>query len=173
MRYQPLANRVIMREVHEDKTTRGGLWVPDIARRNKGLSYGEVIAVGPGRLNAEGKLVPVHVKVGDVVCFPRQAPAVMPLVHADGTEEDVLMCPENDIIAVVHDLPRQSLVMGIDGAPLSIEPSSLALPDGVYKNREDLDRSVSDLKQVNAPPDVIADAQMADQLEHEVDATEQ
>lgn len=157
MIYVPLANRVILREVEETKTTAGGLWVPDIARKHKGVAFGEVIAVGPGRLNSEGRNVPVHVKVGDVVLFPRQAPAVLPLLDDQGNEEAVLMLPETDIIAIVHGLPRASHIVDIGGAPLSIAPSSLGLPDGVYANRDGIDRSVSDLKQTGAPPDVIAE----------------
>ena len=157
MYYSPLANRVLLREIEETKTTASGLWIPDVARKHKGVAFGEVIAVGPGRLNAEGQHIPVHVKVGDIVLFPRQAPAVLPLLDDLGNEEAVLMLPESDIIAVVHGLPRASHLVDIGGAPLSIMPSSLALPDSVYGNREGIDRSIADLKQVNAPPDVIAE----------------
>lgn len=155
MRYLPLANRVIFREIEESKTTSSGLWIPDVARGAKGVAFGEVLEVGPGRLNSEGKLIPVSVKRGDVVAFPRQAPAVLPIINESGVEEDVLMCQENDIIAVVQDLPRATTLVDRTGAPLSLQPTSLALPDAVYSNREGIDRAVSDLK--NAPPDVIAD----------------
>jgi chaperonin GroES len=155
VQYIPLANRVIMREIQERKTTSGGLWVPDIARRNKGLTFAEVLAVGPGRYNADGRMIPVHVKVGDIVAVPRAAPAVLPLIDDDGNENVVLMCPENDIVATVIGLPRQTHIVGIDGAPLDLAPTSLALPDSVYENREGMDRTIADLKSVNAPPDVI------------------
>ena len=172
MRFEPLAHRVILREIQEQKTTAGGLWVPDIARKNKGVAFGEVIAVGPGRLNAEGKNVPVHVKVGDIVIFPRQAPAVLPLMYAEGKEEDVLMLPETDIIAKVFDLPRATTLLDITGAPLSLDPASTALPDSVYKNRDDVDRTLSDLK--DAPPDVLAEirAEQVDQGEGDDDVVE-
>lgn len=155
MQYKPLANRVIMREIQERKTTGGGLWIPDIARRQKGLVFCEVIAVGPGRYNADGRMIPVHVKVGDVVAVPRNAPAVLPLLDDEGNEDAVLMCPENDIVATVIGLPRQTHIVGMDGAPLDLAPQSMALPDSVYENREGMDRTISDLKSVGAPPDVI------------------
>lgn len=155
MRLEPLANRVVFEEIEESKTTRGGLLIPDAARKNKHISYGKVLAVGPGRLTAEGKLIPCAVKEGDVVMFPRQAPAVLPLVDAHGNEKDVLMCSENDIIGVVHDLPEVTHIAGLDGALLKMQPQSLARPDVVYENIEGIDRAVSDLRQVNAPPDVI------------------
>lgn len=173
MRYEPLANRVIMEEIKEGKQSRG-LWIPDIARKNKGVGFGRVIAVGPGRLNAEGKHIPVHVKAGDVVLFPLAAPATLPLTDENGDEREVLMCPENDLIAVVHDLPRETGILDDRGVPLTIAPQSLALPDLVYANREGVDRSLSDLKQVHAPPDVLAEvaAEQVDQREYEPDLTE-
>ena len=155
MKLEPIANRVVMTHIEENKRTGGGLWVPDIAHKNKGIAYAEVIAVGPGRHTAEGKLIPCYVSVGDVVMIPRAAVACFTIEDDDGRELEVLMCPENDIIAKVSGLKRSSSIMGLDGAPLSMEPQSLALPDTVYRNREDLDRSISDLKQCKAPPDVI------------------
>lgn len=155
MQYKPLANRVIMREIQERKTTAGGLFIPDIARRQKGLTFAEVIAVGPGRYNADGRMIPVHVKVGDIVAVPRNAPAVLPLLDDAGNEDLVLMCPENDIVATVIGLPRQSHIVGADGAYLDMVPVSHAVPDSVYENREGMDRTIADLRQVNAPPDVI------------------
>ncbi len=155
MRYAPLANRVIMREIEERNTTGGGLWVPDIARKNKGVAFAEVSAVGPGRNGPDGTVIPVHVKPGDVVMIPRQAPAVLPLLDEHGNEKEVLMCPENDIIAIVHGLPRATTIVDRTGVPLSLTPQSLALPDGVYANREGIDEAISDLRQSGAPPDVI------------------
>lgn len=156
MKYQPLANRVFIEEIEEDKRA-GSLWIPDIARKNKGVAFGTVIAVGPGRYSVDGKLVPCHVKPGDTVAYPRQAPAVLPVLHDDGQWRDVLMLEENHIIATVEGLPRQSAIAGLDGAFLSIAPQSMARPDVAYKNEDDADRSIADLKQSGAPPDVIAD----------------
>lgn len=157
MRLEPLANRVVMEEIQESKVTRGGLLIPDAARKNKGISYCKVVAVGPGRHTADGKIVPCAVKVGDVVMIPRNAPAVLPLVDTQGNEKDFLMCPDNDIIGVVHDLPQVTHIAGLDGALLKMEPQSLARPDIAYANEDATDRAVSDLRSVNAPPDVIAE----------------
>lgn len=160
MKFEPLANRVILEEIEEGRRV-GSLFVPDVARKNKAVAFGVVTAVGPGRVNAEGKVIPCHVKVGDTVLYPRQAPAVLPLMADDGTWRDVLLLPENDVIAVVHDLPRQSAIAGLDGAFLSIAPQSMARPDVAYKNEDDAGRSIADLKQSGAPPDVIADVAAA------------
>lgn len=155
MKLEPLANRVVMTMIEEDRKLTSGLWMPDIAHKNKGIVFAEVIAVGPGRLNAEGRHVPVHLVVGDVVMLPRAAPAMFTIEDDEGKELEVLMCPENDIIAKVSGLKRSSSLLGLDGVPLSIEPQSLAVADSVYKSREDLTRSIAYLREGNAPPDVV------------------
>lgn len=157
MKLEPLANRVIFEELAESKVTRGGLLIPDAARKNKAVSYGRVLAVGPGRLTTDGKLIPCAVAVGDIVMFPRQAPAVLPLVDEMGNEKDVLMCSDNDIIGRVHDLPQVTHIAGLDGALLKMAPVSLARPDVAYANEDATDRAISDLRSSNAPPDVIAE----------------
>jgi chaperonin GroES len=173
MRYEPLANRVIMEPVSESKRTAGGLHVPDVATRNKGVAFGKVIATGPGRVNAEGRTIPCSVKIGDIVLFPRQAPAVLPILDNEGNETMVLMCPDNDIIAVVHDLPRDSGLTDINGQRiLAINPQSSALADSVYANRDGIDRTLSDLK--GAPPEILAEiaAEQVDQDDHSAEVIE-
>jgi chaperonin GroES len=165
MRLDPLADRVIFEEIQESKLSKGGLLIPDAARKNKAISYGKVVAAGPGRMNAEGKLVPLSVKEGDCIMFPRQAPAVLPLVDDHGAEKDFLMCREQEIIGIVHGLEKATAILGLDGARLSledariaaIEPQSLARPDVAYKNEAEIDEAVSDLRQSGAPPEVIAE----------------
>lgn len=159
MRLEPLSNRVVVEEIQESKVTRGGLLIPDAARKNKHIAYGKVVAVGPGRLTADGSLVACAVKEGDVVMFPRQAPAVLPLVDLNGEEKDFLLMPENDVIGIVHDLPQVTHIAGLDGALLSIKPESMARPDSAYANIDGIDRAVSDLRQSGAPADVIAELQ--------------
>lgn len=161
MKLEPLANRVVFEEIAESKMTRSGLLIPDAARKNKAISYGRVVAVGPGRLTAEGKLIPCAVKVDDTIMFPRQAPAVLPLVDEQGDEKDFLMCVDNEIIGVVHGLKEQSRIAGLDGALLKMEPVSMARPDVAYANEDAADRSIADLRQSNAPPDVIEDVAAA------------
>lgn len=168
MRLEPLANRVVFEEIEAtNKISKGGLLIPDAARKNKAVSYGRVVAVGPGRHTADGKLIPCSVKEGDIIMFPRQAPAVLPLVDDHGNEKDFLMCPDNDIIGRVYDLPQVTHIAGLDGALLKLdkgdemllkmEPTSLARPDSAYRNAAEIDEAVSDLKQSGAPPEVIAE----------------
>lgn len=141
MKYQPLADRVIVEPVEEKRITRGGLYVPDIATSHKILAFGTVVAHGGGRINAEGKCVPLTVQVGDVVAYARREAAPIPIQHDDGSEYELLMLREGQIIAIVHDLPRATKIVDVAGAPLSITPSSRALPDSAYENRDGLDRA--------------------------------
>lgn len=139
MRYEPLHDRVIIEPAQENKRTPTGLFIPDVATSQKHVAYGTVIEVGTGRVNAEGKTVPLIVKKGDVVCFPRKAPAMIPIIDASGDEQIVLMLREAEIVAIVHDMPQPSLITDVRGAPLSVMPTSRGLADSVYENRDALD----------------------------------
>lgn len=141
MRYEPLASRVIIEPAEENRVTRGGLVIPDAVQNHKHLAYGKVLAVGSGRVNAEGRTIPLTVKEGDIVAFPRRAAAAVPILHDDGAETYVLMLPESDIVAIVHDMPQPSKIVDVAGAPLSMVPSSRAMPDSAAENREALERA--------------------------------
>lgn len=138
MKYLPLADRVIVQPAEENKRTPTGLYIPDMATQQKHVAYGTIIAVGTGRANAEGKTVPLHVKCGDIVCFPRTAPGLIPIIDADGNEDIVFMLREADIVAIVLDMPQPSLIVDRSGAPLSISPVSLAKADSSYESEEQL-----------------------------------
>lgn len=139
MRYQPLADKLIVKPVEENRVTSGGLVVPDAAQNNKFIAYGTVLAVGFGRVNAEGKVVPLNVKVGDLLCFPRKAAAPLPVIHPDLSESVVLLLREGDCIAIVHDMPVPSVLLDITGAPLSMMPTSRSMPDSAGIAREELE----------------------------------
>jgi chaperonin GroES len=141
MRYQPLHDRILVDITEESSVTAGGLWVPDIAKNNKHIAFGQVIAVGLGRTNLEGQTVPLQVKRGDIVCYPRKAAVPLPIIADDMTETFVLMMREADVISVVHDMPQPSVLVDRTGAPLSMMPSSRAMPDVAAKNREELERA--------------------------------
>lgn len=89
---RPLADRVLIRrqESLEEKSA-GGIIIPDAAKEKSQI--GEVIAVGPGRIAHDGKLVPSAVKKGDKILFSKYA----------GTEvdKDLLIVREDDILGVL------------------------------------------------------------------------
>src|SRR3954470_7941476 len=94
MKFRPLHDRVVVRRVDEDTKTKGGIIIPDTAKEKP--SQGEVIAVGPGGRDESGKLIPIDVKVGDVVLFGKWSGTE---VKIDG--QDLLIMKESDIMGVI------------------------------------------------------------------------
>ena len=89
---QPLADRVVIRPIEREEKTKGGIFLPDTAREKP--QEGEVIAVGPGRLSDDGKLIKIDVKVGDRVVYARYAGTEIKI-----DDEDYVILRENDILA--------------------------------------------------------------------------
>jgi len=95
MKIQPLHDRVIVKRVEEEETTKGGIIIPDTAKEKP--MEGIVVAVGSGKTGEEGeKTVLLDVKEGDRVLFSKYAGTE---IKIDG--EDQLIMKEEDIIAIV------------------------------------------------------------------------
>lgn len=71
MSLKPLNDRVLVKRLESEERTASGLYIPDTAKEKP--SKGEVVAVGPGKHADDGKLVPMAVKVGDMVLFNKYA----------------------------------------------------------------------------------------------------
>lgn len=69
----PLGDNVIVEPIAEESTTASGIVIPDTVSKEKPMK-GKVVGVGPGKLDNNGKLVPIGVKEGDVVVFTKYAP---------------------------------------------------------------------------------------------------
>ncbi|BBB22680.1 chaperonin GroES [Abyssogena phaseoliformis symbiont OG214] len=95
MNIRPLHDRVIVRRTQEEKTTESGLIIPDSATEKP--SKGEILAVGHGRINDNGDVIALDVKVGDQVLFGQYAGNE---IKADG--ETLLVMREDDIVAVIE-----------------------------------------------------------------------
>jgi chaperonin GroES len=67
MKLRPLSDRVVVTPSKAEEKTKSGLFIPDTAQEKP--MEGKVVAVGPGKLNDDGKAIPVDVKVGDVVVY--------------------------------------------------------------------------------------------------------
>ena len=94
---RPLADRVVVEPIEQQETFAGGeLLLPETAKEKP--QQGKVIAVGPGRLDDEGKRVPLEVSEGDRIIFAKYAGTE---VKIDGKK--VLILRESDILAVVED----------------------------------------------------------------------
>ena len=95
MQFRPLGDRVLVRRVEEDEKTKGGIIIPDTAKEKP--QEGEVIAVGPGARDEDGKTVPLDVKVGERILFGKWSGTE---VKIDG--EDLIIMKESDILGVVE-----------------------------------------------------------------------
>jgi chaperonin GroES len=95
MSFRPLHDRVLIRRLDEEEKTAGGIIIPDTAKEKP--SEGEVIAVGPGARDEDGKRVPMDVKAGDRILFGKWSGAE---VKIDG--EDLLIMKESDIMGVIE-----------------------------------------------------------------------
>ena len=92
---KPLEDRIVIRQVEAEQTTASGLVIPDTAKEKP--QEGEVIAVGPGRVDDNGNRIPVDVRVGDVVIYSRYGGTE---VKYDGQEFQILS--SRDVLAVVE-----------------------------------------------------------------------
>jgi chaperonin GroES len=98
MEFRPLHDRVVIRRIESDEKTKGGIIIPDTAKEKP--QEGEVIAVGPGARDENGKLVPLDLKAGDRVLFGKWSGTE---VKVDG--EDLLIMKESDIMGVIEGAP--------------------------------------------------------------------
>lgn len=94
MNLRPLSDRVVVKRMEEEKTTAGGIFIPDSAKEKP--AKGEILAIGEGKRADNGSIVPMSVKVGDKVLFGKYAGQE---VKVDGA--DVLVMREDDIIAIL------------------------------------------------------------------------
>jgi chaperonin GroES len=94
MNIKPLADRVVVKPIEEEEKKQGGIIIPDTAKEKP--QKGEVVAVGPGKVDDNGKRVPMEVKVGDKVLFGKYAGTE---VEIDG--EQYLIMRESDILAII------------------------------------------------------------------------
>ncbi|MDA0340990.1 MAG: co-chaperone GroES [Proteobacteria bacterium] len=95
MGFRPLHDRVLVRRLEGEEKTAGGIIIPDTAKEKP--MEGEVIAVGPGGRDENGKVTPLDVKAGDMVLFGKWSGTE---VKIDGDE--LLIMKESDIMGVIE-----------------------------------------------------------------------
>lgn len=94
MKVQPLADRILVKRIEEEEIKKGGIIIPDTAKEKP--QQAEVIGVGTGRLNEEGKRIPLEVKKGDRILMGKYS----------GTEvkiqgDEYVIMREEDVLAIV------------------------------------------------------------------------
>ncbi len=95
MKIRPLNDRILVKRLEGEEKTAGGIIIPDSAKEKP--AEGEVVAVGPGKLNDAGERVAMDVAVGDRVLFSKYGGSEVKL---DG--EDFLIMREDDILGVIQ-----------------------------------------------------------------------
>ncbi|MFG5119428.1 co-chaperone GroES [Methylorubrum sp. POS3] len=94
MAFRPLHDRVLLRRVESDERTKGGIIIPDTAKEKP--QEGEVVAVGPGARDEQGRVNALDVRAGDRVLFGKWSGTE---VKVDG--QDLLILKETDILGVI------------------------------------------------------------------------
>ena len=95
MKFRPLHDRVVVKRVEEEGKTKGGIIIPDTAKEKP--QEGEVIAVGPGGRDDDGKVIALDVKAGDRVLFGKWSGSE---VKIDG--EELLIMKESDLLGILE-----------------------------------------------------------------------
>ncbi len=94
MAFTPLHDRVLVRRIESDETTKGGLIIPESAKEKP--AEGEIVSCGAGARKDSGELIPMDVKAGDKVLFGKWSGTE---VKIDG--EDLLIMKESDILGIL------------------------------------------------------------------------
>lgn len=89
----PLADRVVVKPVQKEETTKGGIYIPDNAKEKP--QEGEIVAVGPGKMNDDGQRIPVEVKVGDRVIYSKYGGSEIKI-----DDIEMMILRESDILAI-------------------------------------------------------------------------
>ena len=92
---KPLHDRVLLKRVEPEEKVKGGIIIPDTAKEKP--MEGKVIAVGAGKLDDDGKRIPLEVKVGDRVLFGKYAGTEIKI-----DDEEHIILPEHEILGIVQ-----------------------------------------------------------------------
>ena len=95
MKIRPLQDRILVKRIEEEETTKGGIIIPDTAKEKP--QEGKVVAAGKGKVGDDGKLHPLDVKKGDKVLFSKYAGTE---VNIEGVEH--LIIREDDVLGILE-----------------------------------------------------------------------
>lgn len=93
--FRPLGNRVLLRRLAADETLKGGIILPDSAKKKQ--EQAEVIAIGTGKKDKNGQLIPIPVTIGDVVLVEKYSGQEVTL-----NDEEYVIARADDLIAVIE-----------------------------------------------------------------------
>lgn len=96
MNIKPLSNHIFLEPAEEEKITKSGIVIPDSADKERPIK-GKVLAIGPGKRNDDGDIIPMSVAIGDLVLFRKYGPDE---IEMDGKK--YIVGSEDDILAVIE-----------------------------------------------------------------------
>jgi chaperonin GroES len=95
MKLKPLQDRILVQRIEEEKTTKGGIIIPDTAKEKP--AEGKVIAVGNGKVGDDGKRITLEVKKGDRILFGKYSGAEIKI-----SGEEYLILREDDVLGIIE-----------------------------------------------------------------------
>jgi len=95
MKLNPLSDRVVLEPISQEEKNKSGIVLPDTVDKEK-PEQGKVIAIGPGRILADGKRASITVKIGDRVVFKKYGPDEVKI-----GDKEYLVVSEDDILAII------------------------------------------------------------------------
>jgi chaperonin GroES len=96
-RIRPLHDRVVVKPIEREEVTRGGIFLPDTASKERPME-GTIVAAGEGRRDDDGDLIPMSVKVGDKVLFAKYSGTEFKI-----DEVEYLILSEKDVLGILQD----------------------------------------------------------------------
>lgn len=97
MKIIPISDHILIEPLREEEKTKTGILLPESVEKEK-PEQGKVIAVGPGKRNEKGELIPLEVKVGQKVLFTKYGPTEIKV-----NDKKYLIAKEEDILAIIED----------------------------------------------------------------------
>src|SRR6516165_11082408 len=95
MNFRPLHDRILIKRIEEKETAKGGIIIPDTAKEKP--QEGEVVAVGSGKKNEDGKVVPLDVKAGDRILFGKYSGSEIKMDN-----EEYLILREEEVLGILE-----------------------------------------------------------------------
>ena len=95
MNFRPLHDRILIKRIEEKESVKGGIIIPDTAKEKP--QEGEVVAVGSGKKNEEGKVVPLDVKAGDRILFGKYSGSEIKMDN-----EEYLILREEEVLGILE-----------------------------------------------------------------------
>jgi len=97
MKIRPLSDHILIKPLKNKERTKSGILLPETAEKEK-PEQGKVIAVGPGKRTEDGKIIPLEVKLGDIVLFAKYGPNEIEI-----NDKEYLIAKEEDILGILEE----------------------------------------------------------------------